>query len=86
MKYHVRWSPTAEDELTDLWVDAKDRSVVSAAAAAIDHRLAANAENEGESRAAGIRILFSAPLAATYEVNPRTRQVYVAHIWRYRVG
>lgn len=86
MKYRVRWSHTAEDELTRLWLRARDRSVVTAAAEAIDRRLAANAGNDGESRSGGLRILFNAPLAATYEVNPRTLEVDVAHIWRFRVG
>jgi hypothetical protein len=86
MKYTVRWSRTAEDELTLIWMQAADRAVVTAAAEAIDRRLAASPETEGESREDGLRILFDAPLAATYEVDSRTREVRVAHVWRFRVG
>lgn len=28
MKYRVRWLPTAEDELTRIWLRSSDRSVV----------------------------------------------------------
>lgn len=86
MKYHVRWSRTAEDELTRLWLNASDRAVVTAAAQEIDDRLAANAKNEGESRTAGLRILMCAPLAVVYKVSPRTYDVDVARVWRFRTG
>lgn len=86
MNYRVRWAPVAEDELTSLWLGAVDRNIVTQAAQAIERRLSTNAENEGESRSARLRILFSAPLAATYEVEPRAREAYVVHVWRYRVG
>jgi mRNA-degrading endonuclease RelE of RelBE toxin-antitoxin system len=84
MKYRVRWSRTAEDELTRLWLSATDRAIVTAAAQEIDTRLAANAENEGESRTAGLRILMCAPLAVIYKVSPRTHDV--ARAWRFRTG
>jgi plasmid stabilization system protein ParE len=86
MKCRVRWSRIAEDELTRLWLNAADRAAINAAAQSIDVRRAADAPNEGESRSSGFRILFASPLAATYRVDANGRDVYVAHIWRYRIG
>jgi len=86
MKYRVRWSRVAEDELTHLWLNAADRAAINTAAHSIDVRLAADAPNEGESRSNGFRILFASPLAATYRVDANSHDVYVAHVWRYRFG
>lgn len=86
MRYRVRWSRAAEDELTRIWLRATNRAAITAAAQSIDARLAANASNEGESRPHGLRIIFASPLAATYRVNTNTGEVYVANVWRFRVG
>ena len=86
MKYRVRWSSVAEDELTRLWIRATDRAEVTKAAQSIDKQLAGNAPNEGESRARGLRIIFASPLAATYRVFQNSMDVYVTHVWRFRVG
>jgi hypothetical protein len=84
MRYHVRRSRDAEDELTRLWLRTTDRATVTNAARQIDARLAANAPNLGESRTGIRRIVFESPLGATYEIHGNN--VYVLHVWRFRVG
>lgn len=86
MTYRVHWLATAEADLSDIWLNANDRSSITAAARAIDRRLEANPETEGESRSEGRRIIIESPLAAVYRVVPRLRTVNVTHIWRFRVG
>lgn len=86
MKYRVRWLPTAEDELTRIWLRSSDRSVVTNAARDLDVRLAGSAATEGESRPSGRRIIFAQPLGATYEIREDTQEVFVVHIWQYRAG
>lgn len=84
MKYRVRWLPSAEDELTRIWLGSSDRSSVTLASRDIDVRLAASASTEGESRPDGRRIIFAQPLGAIYEVNDDAMEVLVIHIWQYR--
>lgn len=51
----VRWTAEARSELANIWLraDSAQRRAISAAAHAIDRRLAINPDNEGESRSAG---------------------------------
>ena len=84
MKYRVRWTRTAENELTQLWMRSVDRREVNDAARQIDLKLGIDAPNQGESRAGIRRIILESPLAATFEV--RGNEVFVLHVWRYRVG
>ena len=84
MNYSVIWLPDAEQELAGLWLDSRDRDVVTRAADAIDRLLARDADIQGESRPNGRRILFASPLAVTYRVRRDEHQVDVLHVWRFR--
>jgi hypothetical protein len=79
----VRYIPAAEQELTRLWVEAPDRSEVTAAANAIDQVLGRNPLGVGESRAGESRILIVPPLAVNYYVVPDDVQVVVWQLWRW---
>jgi hypothetical protein len=83
MNYTVLWSPTAEQELADLWLQATDRDPVTRAAHAIDQRLQTDPENEGESRPGDRRVLFVPPLGVIFFVRPDDRCVDVLHAWAY---
>lgn len=39
-----------------------------------------------ESRSGGRRIPFAPPLGAIYEIRGDEQEVYVVHVWHYRVG
>jgi plasmid stabilization system protein ParE len=84
MNFDVVWSPAAERELTELWLDAADRALVTEASKRIDETLERNAPNEGESRPDGRRVLFATPLAVVFRVWPDYRRVLVSHVWRFR--
>ena len=83
MKYTVLWTKLAEDDLTLIWLNARDREIVSAAANKIDQTLAVDAHNRGESREGNRRIFFAPPLGAEFELNPLDRIVRVVAIWQY---
>jgi hypothetical protein len=83
MNYVVRWLPTAEQRLADVWLNAPDRNAVTRAAHDIEQRLRHDPENNGESRSDGRRILFSDPLAVVYRVLSEDRLVEVLSVWRY---
>jgi hypothetical protein len=63
MRFNVTWAKAAEDDLASLWTDAapEDRQAVTSAANAIDQELRTDAQEVGESRPKGRRILFNPP-------------------------
>ncbi len=82
MKFTVVWRPFAEQQLSQLWLQANDRAGVSEAADRIDSLLQNDPQNEGESRGGGERILIAAPLAVLYRVSLDDRTATVWATWR----
>lgn len=73
MKYTVVWARSAEDRLTEIWLDAEDRESIAAAANAIDEALAEDAHQRGESRTETARVMFVRPLGVDFEVRQGDR-------------
>lgn len=84
MRLTVLWSPQAEESLATLWADGAQRRLVTEAADAIDAILHDQAEDVGESRGDGTRVLFVPPLGICFEIFVEDRQVVVWEVWRYR--
>jgi hypothetical protein len=82
MIFTVLWRPLAENQLAQLWMDAPDRDIVSAAADVIDFRLRRDPQSQGESREGNARILIAPPLVALFEALVDDRVVYVLEVWR----
>lgn len=84
--FRVDWLQSALDELTTLWTsaDSDDRVAITAATHVIERRLKANAPNEGESRPGGRRIIFAAPLAVTFRIEPDRITATVMHVRLFR--
>jgi plasmid stabilization system protein ParE len=72
--YTVEWTSTAEDQLTDIWLQAPDPAEVTKATAAIDGMLARNPLHHGVEVREGLRKITVSPLTVFYEVHP-TRPV-----------
>ncbi|HEX7449404.1 MAG TPA: hypothetical protein VF306_17745 [Pirellulales bacterium] len=85
MKAAVEWKKTAIDELASIWSSANstDRRAITAAAREIDELLKADAPAQGESREGDRRIMFVAPLAATFRIDPCSFKVEVLRLTRY---
>ena len=79
----VIWSPSAEQELAQIWNDASDRALVSEAANEIDAALARNPLNFGEARRGITRVAFVKPLAVLFDVHEDQVKVRVWDIWRW---
>jgi plasmid stabilization system protein ParE len=79
--YAVRWKRTALDRLTELWLEAENRALVTEAVSQIDRTLAHNPQQVGESRSEEIRILFEPPLGAFFEVDDARQIVHVLRVW-----
>ncbi len=82
MRYTVLWSPDAENDLAAIWLDANDRTAVTAAGNQIDALLHQDAHLQGESRHGRLRILFIPPLAIDFEVIHDDRIARVLTVWR----
>lgn len=81
MKYQVVWTREAENELSTLWLDAKDRSLVTKAADDIDRTLEQEGCFAGESRFGTLRILIHSPLACYFRYLELTQTVFVLEVW-----
>jgi hypothetical protein len=77
MKYTVAFSSRAEQQLAQIWLQAIDRQKVTDASIRIEELLRNDAEQRGESRPEGWRILIVGPLAAAFEVSVDDRKVTV---------
>jgi len=84
--FRVDWLESALDELITLWTGAESslRVLITTATHAIERRLKTNAPNEGESRPGGRRVIFSAPLTVTYQIEPDGVTATVLHVRLFR--
>ncbi len=79
-RYSVVWVRSAQDELTELWLNAPDRNAVTTAAHAIDQELREDAPVKGSELSEGLRSLFTPPLKAIFTVRDDDRIVEVLRV------
>ena len=86
--FSVEWSEESLQELAALWVriESDSRALVTAACHDADRRLHVDPLGEGESRFGSQRILFIAPVALIYQLEPDEQTVTVlhAHFFQHR--
>jgi hypothetical protein len=80
--YTVTWTKAAVNELTNLWLNALDRSAVTRASARIEALLRSNPYAQSESRDGNKRVIFAPPLGVMFTVSDADRIVTVRAIWR----
>jgi hypothetical protein len=80
MSYAVDWEPTAEQELTDIWMNADNPNAVTHAANEAERRLKYQPLGVGESRGGSVRVLFEPPLVVYYEVDAAAKRVSVRNV------
>jgi plasmid stabilization system protein ParE len=83
MRFTILWTPTAERDLAELWLQAADREAIRSAADTLDHLLRENAHLHGESRYDSLRVVHAAPLGVDIDVDQGDRVVWVLRVWRY---
>ena len=83
MKYTVLWTPHAESQLTDIWLNARDQKTVSSAVNQIDFQLHSDALSLGESRESYRRIFHVPPIGVLYRVRPLDQVVEVLDAWLF---
>jgi len=82
----VEWLQSVLDELARLWTEADSalRKAITAASHEIDQRLQRDPHNEGESRSMGRRIMFVAPLAVTFRIEPDGKTITIVDVRLFR--
>ena len=73
---------SAQEELAELWVNAKDRNAVPTAAHIVDAELSEEAATKGVEVSEGLRALFAPPLRILFTVSEEDRLVEVVRIRR----
>ena len=68
-KYTVIWADEATEQLTELWLQAADRQVLTRACDSLEKALTYDPSNKGEDYF-GDRLIAVPPLWAIYEVEP----------------
>jgi hypothetical protein len=86
VKYKVIWTKSVVADLAAIWETAEDRDDVTRAGDMIERELAFDAENVGESRASGHRILIIPPLVAYYGLIANFDVACVVQVWRSKRG
>lgn len=83
MNFRVRWTKTARDQLTVVWLAHHDRNSVTAAAHRVEQLLRHDSANVGEDRPNGRRVIFDTPLVVLFRVDDAARVVTVTAVSRY---
>ena len=81
-RYTVVWHEGAQEDLADVWINARDRNGVAAAAHLIDVDLSQDAETKGVDVAEGLRAFFAPPLRILFTVNEGDRITEVVCVRR----
>ena len=87
MKFSVSWTPAAEQDLADLWLNHPQlQREISDAANRVDVRLRDTPENEGESRVGKVRLVVVDPLLVEFNVIADDLRVTVVAVslWQRR--
>ncbi len=83
MTFSVSWSNEAFDSLIKTAEAASDPDQIISAVRELDRMLVQGPAAVGESRSGGRRIVFSPPIAATYEVLWRLNIVVIVDVWKF---
>jgi plasmid stabilization system protein ParE len=81
MTYRVVWDSPAERDLTAIWLSSRMRHAIRESADRIDALLARNPHSCGESRDAGLRMMFEGRLGILFTVNDQRQEVRVMSVW-----
>jgi hypothetical protein len=78
--YTVAWARSARDQLAAIWIEAPDRSAVTAAANEVDAVLTNDASTKGVELHEGLRVLFVSPLRVIFAVDDEDLLVEVLRV------
>jgi hypothetical protein len=82
IRYTVTWHPRAQDELTELWLEATDRAAIAESADTIDTQLASDPDRAGVAISDRSRELSITPLHVLFRVSSADRMVEIYSVTR----
>jgi hypothetical protein len=81
MIFTVVWTPSCQNDLATIWVNALDRAAVAAAADWIDATLHVDPYSDSESRSDPTRVMIVPPLGIAFDVSEPDCLVTVWAVW-----
>jgi hypothetical protein len=81
-RFTVVWHEDAQEELAEVWINARDRSGVTAAAHHIDVELSQDATTKGVEVSEGLRAFFAPPLRILFMVDEGDRITEIVRVRR----
>jgi hypothetical protein len=83
--FRVIWTPSAEQDLADVWLAAADREIIVVASDALDQLIAENPFVVGESRESTVsRVATMLPLGLQFDIVADDMKVFVRKVWLVR--
>jgi hypothetical protein len=79
--YTVGWDPAAEHELGDIYLDADDPNLVTAASAKVDYLLAQDPIHYGQLLSEGLYRIYVSPLLVFYTVDVNRKHAQVTNVY-----
>jgi hypothetical protein len=78
-EFRLRWQQSVSRDLLHASSPAEPdfRQVILSAIAEVEDILTREADTAGESREPGVRFLINSPLAVSYKINVRLREVFI---------
>ncbi len=80
IRYTVVWLKESQDELAEIWMAARTRDAVTAAAHLIDQQLSEDAASKGVELSEGLRAFFAPPLRIIFTARADDRIVEVLRV------
>jgi hypothetical protein len=84
MRYRIAWDTEAYRALERIWDAFEDPSPIARAVDAIHEMLSEDADQQGESRSRGRRVLIAPPLGIVIQAQARIGEVLVVRVWMIR--
>jgi hypothetical protein len=84
MNYRVSWDPAAFKSLAAIWATHPDVDELTQCLDEIHRLLSVAADEQGESRGRGQRVVIMSPLGVVFQAQTRLAEVLIIRIWRFR--
>ncbi|MCI0365831.1 MAG: type II toxin-antitoxin system RelE/ParE family toxin [Phycisphaerales bacterium] len=84
MRYRVIFSPQADRDLVDLWLESDEQRAITEAVDDLVRRLEANPMQVGESRREMRRIALQWPVGIEFDINESSQEVHIYRFWTFK--
>ncbi len=86
MKGVVEWTPSALNQLAQIWQNAQDRRAINEIVDRIEATLRRDPSGAGESRSNDVRIIYDLPVGMLFYAPPEAGSAVIMATWLVRPG